>query len=168
MIDFFDKKFVHEILTDKTFGLVDGLKETPAFVDLVFIKKWNAKVENDSQKEISFTPIDYNIIIYKDDAASEKESTCDCMLILGKSLFLIELKDMNSGAESEGKPQLINTIKLIEKYHPDYKTKFKTRKAFVCNKAHKHRPFKSYENDENVTFHNEYGFHYDNNFTIRI
>jgi hypothetical protein len=24
MIDFFDKQFVHEVLTDKTFGLMDG------------------------------------------------------------------------------------------------------------------------------------------------
>ena len=53
--------------------------------------KWIAKVINNNDLAISFTPIDNCIIVLK-EGTLDKESTCDGMLTFSNSLYLVELK----------------------------------------------------------------------------
>ena len=162
MINFFNIKDKTLFVNDALFGLIDGI---PASIDLSNNVLWNAKIVNKQGVKIKFTPLDNNIRINQ-TGTNNKESICDCMFTFKSKLYLIELKDMQKGAISAAKPQLENTLKLLNRHNPDFYNKYKTRKAFICNKAHK--AFQTVTFEDNALFRDNYGFHLDINYEIAI
>jgi hypothetical protein len=141
---------------DKFFGICDDQEGKKAYTDTSNAKKWIAKVINENEKKVTFTPIDNCIIIHK-EGTSEKESTCDGMLIFDNSLFLVELKVQGKDWISKAKSQLENTIRLINENHT--LSNFKYKKAYACNR--KHPNFNILESSTKKDFFDKTGFRID-------
>lgn len=133
-MNFFETNCKESSRKEKQFGICDDQDGTKAYTDTADNTKWIAKVTNTNEINISFTPIDYCIIMYKEET-KEKESSCDGMLTFAQSLYLVELKEKGAGGWiSEAKRQLENTIKLISENHDI--SNFRYKKAFACNRKH--------------------------------
>ena len=131
---FFGTKCKESSRQDKLFGICDDQNGTKAYTNMTDNTKWIAKVINNNDLAISFTPIDNCIIVLK-EGTLDKESTCDGMLTFSNSLYLVELKKQGIGGWlSDAKSQLENTIKLLRSKHNLEEYKYK--KAFACNKKH--------------------------------
>ena len=131
---FFGTKCKESSRQDKLFGICDDQNGTKAYTNMTDNTKWIAKVINNNDLAISFTPIDNCIIVLK-EGTLDKESTCDGMLTFSNSLYLVELKKQGTGGWlSDAKSQLENTIKLLRSKHNLEEYKYK--KAFACNKKH--------------------------------
>ena len=96
-------------------------------------KPWNAVVENKGQHEVSFTPLDHNIVIHP--VPSETYSLCDGMLRRGQEwLAFVELKVQQGDWIQHNIDQLESTIKLFCENH-DYRA-FHHREAYAANRRH--------------------------------
>jgi hypothetical protein len=132
--NFFETVCKEPFKNDKLFGICDDQNSTKAYTNILDKSKWIAKVINDGQINISFTAIDYCIIVLK-EGSKDKESSCDGMLTFTDSLYLVELKKQGTGGWlPEAKGQLENTIKLLRANHN--LDEFKYKKAFACNRKH--------------------------------
>ncbi|NCP83781.1 MAG: hypothetical protein GW823_02540 [Bacteroidetes bacterium] len=133
-VNFFETDCKEESRNEKQFGICDDQNGTKAYTDLVNSTNWIAKVKNDNEIDVSFTPIDNCIIVLK-EGTKDKESSCDGMLTFAQNLYLVELKKQGSGGWiSYAKRQLENTIKLISENHD--LSNFCYKKAFACNRKH--------------------------------
>lgn len=133
-VDFFKTNCKESSRKDKRFGICDDQNGTKAYTNIPDTTKWIAKVINESEMDISFTPIDNCITIFK-PGTKDEESTCDGMLTFSESLYLVELKKQATGGWITGaKGQLENTIRLISENHD--LSSFRYKKAFACNKKH--------------------------------
>jgi hypothetical protein len=134
--------------SEDLFGICDDQNNTVAYTDLANPGKWIAKVINEKNIDVSFTPIDNCIIILK-EGTKDKESTCDGMLTFENSIYLVELKkQITGGWISEAIGQLENTIQLIFSNHN--LLEFKHKKAFACNRKHPY--FKTMDNEFSKKF----------------
>ena len=133
-VNFFETACKEGARNEKLFGICDDQDGIKAYTTSNNSEKWVAKVINDNNVTLSFTPIDNCIIVLK-EGTNDKESTCDGMLTFTNSLFLVELKDKGPGGwVSDAKGQLENTIKLLNKHQNLENIKYK--KAYACNKRH--------------------------------
>lgn len=109
-IDFFFADYTSRELSNPIFGIVD---ERPACVTTDGNQKdWNAVVENPERLELSFVPLDHQIVIHPTHETTY--SLCDCMLYREAHwLALVELKDQARGWLEDAIGQLKSTIKLI-------------------------------------------------------
>ena len=118
-------------------GIVDGENDTPAYTTIDENMKWNATIVNSDGCMFQFVPIDYNIIIYKNNGV-DKEKSCDGMLLVDEKRMIafIELKDRRHGANASAIEQLANTIRhfLLENVYTD----FKIRRAYIANSEFPH------------------------------
>jgi hypothetical protein len=162
-VDFFAGIYPEAARVDALFGLCDDGNNTKAYSNSDNSDKWIATVVNENKRNIRFTPIDNNIIVYKENS-TDHESLCDGMLTFTDTLYFAELKDKKDRWMSEGKQQLISTIKIFNENHPC--TPFKHKKAFICNKRYHH--FQVIDNEENKQFFTRYGFRLDINAKIKI
>jgi hypothetical protein len=164
-LDFFNTPCKEAVRTDVSFGICDNQDGSKAYTETKNKNEWIASVINKNSKEISFTPIDNCIKIYKPDT-NDQESTCDGMLTFTDSLFLVELKkQMTGGWLPDAIGQLKNTIRLLIENHESIDFKFK--KAFACNR--KHPNFKTIDNELSKRFFKETnGFRFDANSDINI
>ncbi len=152
-INFFDDKYKEPVRTDDTFGLCDDQNSSKAYSDISSLSKWIATVLNKNNVAVTFTPIDYNIIIYK-EGTQDKQSTCDGMLTFTDSLYFVELKDKQGSWIPEAISQLESTINIFKTYHNI--ARFKHKKAFACNKQRK--PFQEIDNEQNLRFFRSHKF----------
>lgn len=148
-INFFVNNCKEPIRTDKLFGLCDDQNQKKAFSNVENPEKWIATVKNNSPKEVVFTPLDKCFQIFKPDT-NDEESLCDGMLTFKNSLYLVELKDKEKRWKEEAIEQLKNTIRLLYEHHPNFKSIYKFRKAYPCNR--KHPRFAVIENAEQKEF----------------
>ncbi len=155
-VNFFETDCKEAPRREKLFGICDDKNSTKAYTDIADKAKWVAKVINENEIEISFTPIDYCIIIFK-EGTKEKESSCDGMLTFDDSLFLVELKIQAKDWIPKAKSQLENTIKLILENHDI--SHFRYKKAYACNK--RHQSFNVIESSEKKSFFYKTGFRID-------
>ena len=82
-------------------GIVDGVDERPAYTTSDTNEKWNAIVKNPDNYTFQFVPVDYNIIIYRENG--EKEQSCDGMILVDsiRMISFVELKDVRTGGYAE-------------------------------------------------------------------
>ena len=148
-VNFFETPCREPARNNLVFGICDDQHGSKAYTaDDFFREKWIAIVKNGQQLEITFTPIDNCIPIYKEGTGDE-ESTCDGMLTFSSSLFLVELKNWGTGGWlPKAIKQLRNTIELINANHD--LSVFKYKKAYACNK--KHPNFSVFDNEMRKEF----------------
>lgn len=133
-VNFFDTECREPSRSDELFGICDDGNGTKAYTNATDSARWNAKVINCNQVAISFTAIDYCVIVFK-DGTKDKESTCDGLLSFSDTLFLVELKKQGTGGWlPDAKKQLENTVKLLRANHN--LEGFRYKKACACNKRH--------------------------------
>jgi len=153
-MNFFDPASQEPPLTNKIFGICDDQNGGKAYTNLTDRQTWVATVKNDNGKVLVFTAIDKCVI--KDNEAVGK-GRCDGMLTSHEHLYFIELKDEAKGWVTDAIEQLESTIIFYIATH-DVKT-FKHKKAFACNKKHRH--FQEIDNEFNLSFYRKYGFRID-------
>lgn len=160
-MDFFNPTCQGGPFNQDRFGLCDNQNTTRAYVDTTNPEKWVATVKNPSQKSVTFTAIDKCVI---QDGEELGRGRCDGMLTTEDLLYLVELKDQKSNWKPNAIDQLESTILFLREHHD--LTRFRTKKAFACNKRHK--PFATVENELMRRFHREYGFRVDVQATVLI
>jgi len=148
-VNFFDTPCKEPARIDPLFGICDNQDGvSKAYTDDVNQNKWVATVINETETEVSFTPIDHCISILQ-EGTKDEESLCDGMLTFHNSLFLVELKEQGTGGWlPKAVGQLENTIRLMYANHN--LSAFKYKKAYACNK--KHPLFTSIDNEARKKF----------------
>ena len=140
-------------MNESIFGLCDDQDGGKAYTNFDDHSKWIATVKNDNKLNLTFTAIDKCVI--KDDEEPGR-GRCDCMLTSTEHLYFVELKVVSKGWLTDAIGQLESTIKFFNEFHT---TSFKHKKAFVCNKSHRH--FQEIDNEFNLRFFKNYGFRID-------
>lgn len=162
--DFLNSPCKEPSRNNELFGLCDDQNSTKAYSDHLNTDKWIAKVINNDQVDVTFTPVDFCMNILK-EGTNDQESTCDGMLTSENCLYLVELKEQGTGGWlSEATKQLGNTMKLLTDHHD--LSGFRFKKAFPCNKRHPN--FKVIDNAENLRFFRTYGFRLDAQLEVQI
>jgi hypothetical protein len=138
-----------ETLHNPLFGLCDDNNGTKAYTDIDNPRNWIATVKNDQQKKIMFTAIDKCVI---QDNEYLGRGRCDGMLTTDEYLCFVELKDQAKGWMSAAIEQLESTIQFFSEGND--MAIFKHKKAFACNKQHKH--FQEIDNELNLRFFRKY------------
>ncbi|MEJ7827717.1 MAG: hypothetical protein WKF91_05970 [Segetibacter sp.] len=82
---------------EKVFGICDDPPPSadPAYVDFADDTKWIAWVDNNQEKNVTFTSIDHCIVITRPNG--DTESSCDGILQYDATLIFVELKDRDAG-----------------------------------------------------------------------
>ncbi len=135
IIDFFDDTHKTES-NQKTFGLCDEPNvDKPAYIDETDCLKWIATVNNQSEKMVSFYPIDRCLVWKRPDG--KESGKCDGMLSYNQKLNIIfvELKDRklrSADWRQKAKKQLIVTWEMFKNIYP--RSMFQNIEAYICNK----------------------------------
>jgi hypothetical protein len=145
----------------KTFGLCDDPPpaKNPAYIDEVNGANWIAVVENESQKQITFTAIDNCIEILRPDGLMKQR--CDGMLSYDSTVIFVELKDRDAQGNAwveDAIPQLKSSIESFE--DTDMAGNFNKKLAYISNKQHP--KFKSTQQRRMDAFFD------DTNYVLRI
>ncbi|HEV3412222.1 MAG TPA: hypothetical protein VG101_07080 [Puia sp.] len=125
------------ITNEKVFWICDDPPPSAnrAYLDFSDDTKWFAWVDNDKEKNVTFTAIDHCIEIKRPNG--ETESSCDCMLQYDTTLIFVELKDRDSGRWlGKARDQLQITI---DKYKSNVGLNGYTR--FYSYVANRQRPY---------------------------
>jgi hypothetical protein len=130
---------------DLSFGLCDNQDGTKAYSDAANAETWIATVKNDRAMGLTFTPVDNCLI--KDNEYPGR-GRCDGILTSNQHLYFVELKNKQKSKIADAIGQLDSTIAFFKEAH-DIK-QFKHKKAYVCNKQHRH--FKEVDNELNLAF----------------
>lgn len=162
-MDFFKPECQSGPFNQELFGLCDDQNTTRAYVDTTDPEKWVATVENPSQKAVTFTAIDKCVI---QDCDAPGSGRCDGMLTTDDLLYLVELKDQKTNWQSHAIEQLKSTIEFLVEHHANDLTRFKTKKAFACNK--RHRAFATIDNELQRRFFRNYRFRIDVQATVLV
>ncbi|HBS89069.1 MAG: hypothetical protein A2W91_06600 [Bacteroidetes bacterium GWF2_38_335] len=121
----------------RTFGLCDdpAPAKNPAYIDELNGANWIAVVENESQKQVTFTAIDNCIDIFRSDGKMKQR--CDGMLTYNSTVIFVELKDRDAQGNAwveDAIPQLKSTIESFE--DTEIADNFKKKLAYISNKQH--------------------------------
>lgn len=130
LVDFF-KAGCQTQTNEELFGLCDdsnATKKEKAYLDFIDKEKWIATVINNKNKEITFTAIDYCVLIW--DRNIDNPSRCDGMMNYEDTIIFIELK--TRGRNTLTTDQLEKTIlPFLENVDID---NYNVKKAYVSNK----------------------------------
>ncbi len=160
-MDFFKPECQSGPFSEARFGLCDDQNATRAYVDTATPEKWVATVENPSQRSVTFTAIDKCVI---QDGEALGRGRCDGMLTTEELLYLVELKDQKTNWQPHAIEQLESTIQFLQAHHD--LTRFRTKKAFACNKRHK--AFATIDNELQRRFFRDYRFRIDVQATVLV
>jgi hypothetical protein len=161
-VNFFGANYQHGPFTDVRFGIGDDQPGLPSYVDTANTSKWIATVQNTAQTPVTFTAIDKCVI---QDGDEPGRGRCDGMLTTNHLLYLLELKDQNSGGwKAHAIAQLESTIQFLLEHHEHEVKQYRKKKAFACNR--KHQPFQTIDNDLQNLFFRTYGFRLDARATV--
>jgi hypothetical protein len=143
------------VTSEAVFGICDDAPPSvdPSYLSFENAKEWIAWVDNDQNKDVTFTAIDHCVEILRPNG--DQESSCDGMLNYDRTVKFIELKDRDSGRWlGKGIDQLKMTIKI---YKDDVGlAAFDRYFAYVANKQ---RPyFKAASTTLSQKFEDETGF----------
>jgi hypothetical protein len=139
---------------DVLFGLCDDQNGKKAYSDTDDPIKWIATIKNENAISLVFTPIDKCII---HDNEYPGRGRCDGMLRSPEHLYFFELKDESKAWITGAIEQLESTIQFFTEFHNI--NQFKHKKAFACNKQHRH--FQEIDNEFNRQFFRKYKFRID-------
>lgn len=152
-INFFQAECQQQ-LNHELFGLCDAQNNTKAYPDINNPNNWIATVKNNRNLNLIFIAVDKCII--KDDE-QEGRGRCDGLLISSEHIYFIELKDQKKNWKPNAIIQLESTIEFFIDNHDI--SIYRHKKAFVCNKQHKH--FKKIDNEFKLRFFRTYGVRID-------
>lgn len=140
-----------ESLNNALFGLCDDNNGSKAYTntDLVNKQKWIGTVVNDRQKDVVFTAVDKCVLR---DNEYLGRGRCDGILSTDEHLYFVELKDQAKSWMNDAIEQLESTIQFFIENNDI--AIFKHKKAFACNKQHKH--FQEIDNEFNLKFFRKY------------
>ncbi len=162
-MDFFKPECQSGPFSQVQFGLCDDQNTTRAYVDTATPENWVATVENPSQQAVTFTAIDKCVI---QDCDELGRGRCDGMLTTEDLLYLVELKDQKTHWQPHAIEQLESTIQFLREHHANDLARFRTKKAFACNR--RHPAFVPIESDLMLRFRREYGFRIDIQATVLV
>jgi len=130
-INFFDEN-AKTNSSETRFGLCDDPPpaENPAYIDEIDDLKWIGIVNNHTNQDTDFYPVDRCIPLYR--ANGEPENRCDGVLRFNNNLIFVELKSREAaGWLGKGREQLTVTIQLFKVNYTV--TDFAKIEAYVCN-----------------------------------
>jgi hypothetical protein len=130
---------------DTLFGLCDDQDGKKAYSSIDKPENWIAKVKNDNSLDLTFTPVDKCLI---KDYEYPGRGRCDGLLTSFEHLYFIELKNEGKGWITGAIEQLESTIEFFKESHDI--NQFRHKKAFACNKQHRH--FQEIDNEFNKAF----------------
>lgn len=148
-VNFFVAACQEPPLNNSIFGLCDDQNGLKAYTNTEDSTKWIATVKNDNQKQLVFTAVDKCII---KDNEHQGRGRCDGMLTSDEHIYFVELKDEARSWKADAIEQLESTIQFFIESH-DINI-YKHKKAFACNKQHKH--FQEIDNELNRSFFRKY------------
>ena len=148
-VNFFVAACQEPPLNNSIFGLCDDRNGLKAYTNTEDSTKWIATVKNDNQKQLVFTAVDKCII---KDNEHQGRGRCDGMLTSDEHIYFVELKDEARSWKADAIEQLESTIQFFIESH-DVNI-YKHKKAFACNKQHKH--FQEIDNELNRYFFRKY------------
>jgi hypothetical protein len=140
-------------ITAPHFGLCDREDGCKAHVDCENPDAWIVAVENKRRLALIFTAVDKCVI---KDGEAEESGRCDGMLTSEQHLYFIELKDKKHTKSGRAKAQLVSTIEIFKRSHPEKLNEYRIKKVFICNKGGRKNSFCTHE--EQKRFHETYGF----------
>lgn len=144
-INFLENNCTESPINNKLFGLCDNQDGNKAYTDTFNSEKWIAIIKNDKGLNVRFTPIDKCLL---NDSEHHGKGRCDGILTSDEHLYFVELKNQTHHWISDAIKQLESTIDLFKNNHEI--NNFKYKKAFVCNKRHRH--FQEVDNESNLNF----------------
>lgn len=153
-MDFFEANCQEPSTNESMFGLCDDQNGSKAYTNTIDQTKWIATVKNDGNTNLTFTAIDKCVI---KDHEELGRGRCDGMLTSNEHLYFVELKDEAKGWITGAIEQLESTVKFFIANHNI--SVFKHKKAFACNKKHRH--FQEIDNEFNLHFFKTYGVRID-------
>ncbi len=153
-INFFEATCQEPSINESLFGICDNQNDEKAYTNINNPAIWIATVKNDRNINLVFTAIDKCVI--KDHEESGR-GRCDGMLTSNDHLYFIELKDQARNWKKGAIEQLESTIKFFIDNHDI--SAFKHKKAFACNKQHKH--FQEIDHELSLRFFRTYGVRID-------
>jgi hypothetical protein len=148
-VNFFGTTCQEPPLNNVLFGLCDDKKGAKAYSNTDDSAKWVATVKNDNKKLLIFTAVDKCII---KDNEQHGRGRCDGLLTSDEHIFFVELKDQAKDWITDSIEQLESTIQFFIESHNI--NEYKHKKAFACNKQHKH--FQEIDNEFNRSFFRKY------------
>ncbi len=148
-VNFFEATCQEPPLNHVLFGLCDDQNGDRAYTDVNDQTKWTAVVKNENSKDLIFTAIDKCVI---KDNEQQGRGRCDGMLTSDEHLYFVELKNEAKSWITGAIEQLESTIQFFIESHNI--NEYKHKKAFACNKQHKH--FQEIDNEFNRSFFRKY------------
>lgn len=144
-LNFFNNACNEPARTDTLFGLCDKQDGKKAYSDLANPETWIATVKNEKIFSLTFIPVDKCLI---QDHEYHGRGRCDGILTSSTHLYFVELKDEEKSWRTGAIEQLESTIEFFKDSHDI--NEFKHKKAFACNKQHRH--FQEIDDELNIAF----------------
>ena len=153
-MDFFETTCQEPTIDDPIFGLCDDQNGAKAYTNVDDQTKWIATVRNDGNECLTFTAIDKCVL---KDGEEPDRGRCDGMLTSDEHIYFVELKDQAKDWITKAIDQLESTVRFFIDHHDI--SVFKHKKAFACNKKHRH--FQEIDNELNLRFFRTYAVRID-------
>jgi hypothetical protein len=155
-MNFFEPTCQEPEIDKATFGLCDDQNGAKAYTNIDDTTKWIATVKNDRNLFLTFTAIDKCVL---NDDEEPGRGRCDGMLTSADNehIYFVELKDEAKKWIADAINQLDSTVQFFIDHH-DINV-FKHKKAFACNKKHRH--FQEIDHELNLRFFRTYGVRID-------
>ena len=144
-VNFLENICKEPAINDSLFGLCDDQNGQKAYSNTDNPIKWIATVKNEKGINLIFTPVD-NCLIKSNEFIGR--GRCDGLLTSNEHLYFIELKDQTKKWITQAVEQIESTIDFFKESHDI--NSFRHKKAFVCNKQHRH--FQEVDNEINLSF----------------
>lgn len=153
-VNFFDTPCEFNTTSADEFGIYDepnnSLKAYLVFNDEIVPQ---LKVLNSKSKSIIFYPIDNCVKVYKANG-TDKESTCDGMLLFDNQFIFVELTESRHKSIEDCIYQIISTIKIFKQNHSDV---FYSKKSAIISNISK--PSVTLKHDRYEAFKQETSYH---------
>ena len=130
-IDFFgEESKTHS--NKSVFGICDDDNTLPAYLDEDLSNKdskWIGVINNVSQKEIGFYPVDHCVVLKRKDGSDAQR--CEGILRHNNNIVFTELKNRDASWLSKAMEQVIETMSF---FYDNYDSQSYQTKARICNK----------------------------------
>lgn len=114
------------------FGICDDENTLPAYLDEDLSNKdskWIGVINNESQKEIEFYPVDHCVVLKRKDGSDAQR--CEGILRHNNNIVFTELKNRDASWLSKAMEQVKETMSF---FFDNYDSQSYQTKAWICNK----------------------------------